>query len=256
METTMDLQLAGKRALVTGGSRGIGKVIAQALALEGVDVAIAARTHDALDKTAHAIGTATGRRIVPLVADTGDDASVAALVAAAHKALGGLDIVVNNAAAPGGAGPAARLAEVTGANLLEDVNVKVGGYLRVAQAAAPYLVEQGWGRIINIGGLAARRTGHYVASVRNAGVSAITKNLADELGSRGINVNAISPGATRTERTDAASAERAGKNTTIGRIVEAEEIAWLVLFLASPKSAAINGETIAAGGGSPGVINF
>jgi len=256
METSMDLQLTGKRALVTGGSRGIGKTIALALAQEGVDVVIAARTRENLDKTAGEIGKATGRRIVPIVADTGDDASVTALVVSAHKVLGGLDIVVNNAAAPGGAGPAGKLSEITGSNLLDDVNVKVGGYLRVAQAAAPYFIAQNWGRIVNIGGLAARRTGHYVASVRNAGVSAITKNLADEFGPRGINVNAISPGATRKERTDAASVERAVKTTTIGRIVAAEEIAWLVLFLASPKSAAINGETIAAGGGSPGVINF
>jgi NAD(P)-dependent dehydrogenase (short-subunit alcohol dehydrogenase family) len=256
METSMDLQLTGKRALVTGGSRGIGKAIALALAQEGVGVVIAAREREGLDKTAEEIGSATSRRIVPIVADTGDDASVHALVASAHHALGGLDIVINNAAAPGGVGPAGKISEVTGANLLEDVNVKVGGYLRTAQAVAPYFIEQRWGRIINIGGLAARRTGHYVASVRNAGVSAITKNLADELGPHGIHVNAISPGATRTERTDAATAERAVKGTTIGRIVEAEEIAWLALFLASPKSAAINGETIAAGGGSPGVINF
>ncbi|MEJ0028559.1 MAG: SDR family oxidoreductase [Rhizomicrobium sp.] len=118
------------------------------------------------------------------------------------------------------------------------------------------MLEGGWGRIINIGGLAARRSGHYVASVRNSAVSAITKNLADEFGRRGINVNAIHPGATRTERTDAEAAAKFAANATIGRIVDATEIAWLVAFLASPKSVAINGETIAAGGGTPGVIDY
>jgi NAD(P)-dependent dehydrogenase (short-subunit alcohol dehydrogenase family) len=252
----MDLQLAGRRALVTGGSRGIGRAIALALAQEGVDVAVAARGREQLEKTATEIAGLTGRRIVPVPADTGDDNSVSSLVAVAAGALGGLDILVNNAAAPGGAAPGATLLEATPANLLADINVKTGGYLRTAKAAAPYFLAQGWGRIINIGGVTARRTGHYVASIRNAGVSALTKNLADELGPRGINVNAINPAATRTERTDVALAERVGRNTSIGRIVEAEEIAWLVVFLASPKSAAINGATIAAGGGTPGVIDY
>ncbi len=134
--------------------------------------------------------------------------------------------------------------------------IKVGGYLRTARAAAPHLVLNGWGRIINIGGLAARRSGNYIASVRNAGVTSITKNLADELGPKGINVNAIHPGATRTEKTDPASEGKYATTVTIGRIVDASEIAWLVTVLASPKSAAINGETLHAGGGSFGTIDY
>jgi len=252
----MDLQLAGKRAVVTGASRGIGKAIARQLALEGVDVVLAARHGDALLAAAEDIACATGRRVRPVVADTGRDESVDALIAAAVRELGGLDIVINNAATPGGAAPAARLSEVTGQALLDDVNVKVGGYLRTARAAAPHLTAAGWGRIVNIGGLAARKTGHYVASIRNVGVSALTKNLADELGPRGVTVNAIHPGATRTEKTTPEAVERAGANVTIGRIVEAQEIAWLAAFLASPLSAALNGENLQAGGGAPGVIDY
>ena len=86
--------------------------------------------------------------------------------------------------------------------------------------------------------------------------AAITKNLADELGPKGVNVVAVHPGATRTERTDEAAAQRAAEGNTIGRIVESEEIAYLVAFLASPKSAAINGAAIPAGGGVPGTINY
>lgn len=110
----MDLQLTGKRALVTGASRGIGKAIARALAEEGVDVAIAARSPGPLQEAAEDLALATGRRIVPVVGDTGDDASVAALVAEAVNLLGGIDILVNNAATPGGAAPAARLDDLSG----------------------------------------------------------------------------------------------------------------------------------------------
>jgi len=253
----MDLQLTGKRAIVTGGSRGIGKAIARQLAEEGVDVVIAARGKAQLEATAAELAAATGRRIVPIAADMGDDASVAALVAAAIRALGGIDILVNDAAAPGGTVPSAKIDQVTAENLLFDVNVKVAGYLRAARAVAPHLVEKGWGRIINIGGGAARRTGNYIASIRNSAVSSLTKNLADELGPKGINVVAIHPGTTRAGQViEPAFEARAKAAVSIGRIVEASEIADLVAFLASPKSVAINGETIAAGGGMIGPINY
>ncbi len=217
---------------------------------------IAARSLGPLEAAAAELARETGVRVVPIAADTGDDSSVDALVAAAIHALGGVDILVNNAATPGGVGPAARIEQVTGQALLDDINVKVAGYLRTSRSVAPHLAGQGWGRIINIGGLAARRSGHYVASVRNAGVTAITKNLADELGPKGVNVNAIHPGATRTEKTDASAEARAAASVTIGRIVDASEIAWLVAVLASPKSASINGQTIQAGGGTLGVIDY
>lgn len=253
----MDLQLTGKRAIVTGGSRGIGKAIAHQLAEEGVDVVIAARGREQLEAAAAEITKATGRRIVPIVADMGDDASVEALVAMAAGAMGGIDILVNNAAAPGGTVPSAKIEQVTSANLLFDVNVKVAGYLRSARAVTPHLLRNGWGRIINIGGGAARRTGNYIASARNAAVSSLTKNLADELGAKGINVVAIHPGTTRAGQTfDPAAEIRLTASVSIGRLINASEIAYLVAFLASPKSVAINGETIAAGGGTLGPINY
>src|SRR3982751_6923967 len=96
----MDLELAGKKAIVTGGSRGIGKVIAAVLAGEGVDVVIAARGEEQLHTTARELANATGRRIVPVVADTGNEAAVNRLVETAIKQLGGVDILVNNAPLP------------------------------------------------------------------------------------------------------------------------------------------------------------
>ena len=252
----MDLELTGKRAIVTGGSKGIGKVIARQLAAEGADVVIAARGHDALESTAAQLSRETGRRIIPIVADTGDERSVNRLIAQAIERLGRVDILVNNAAVPGGISPATRLEQIVDEEVLQDINIKVVGYLRTARALAPHLIQNGWGRIINICGLAIHRTGRPVATLRNVGVAAITKNLADELGPKGINVVAVHPGATRTERTDPTAERSLAAQVSIGRIVDAAEVAWVVAFLASPKSVAINGDAIATGGGSLGTIHY
>ena len=252
----MDLELTGKRALVTGGSRGIGKAIARQLALEGADVVITSRNQEQIRATAAELSRETKRRIVPAVADTGNEQSVNELVKTAIAELGGIDILVNNAALPGGISTATELSQIVDAQALEDINIKVIGYLRTARALAPHLVKNGWGRIINIGGLAIHRTGRPIATLRNVGVAAVTKNLADELGPQGINVVAIHPGATRTERTARADEERLSKGVSIGRIVDSSEIAFLVAFLASPKSVAINGDAIPAGGGSLGSIYY
>ena len=259
----MDLELSGKTAIVTGGSRGIGKAIARELALEGVDVAIAARGREALETTAQELAAETGRKIVSVVADTGNDDEVRAMVRQAAEALGRLDILVNNAAVAGGQAPVPRLAEITNEAFWADMNVKVMGYLRCAREVAPYMIERGWGRVINISGLAARLSGSTIGSMRNVAVSAMTKNLADELGPHGINVTVVHPGPTRTEATPDVLAERARSQgiaveeaerrmaqvSSVRRIIDAREIAYVVTFLASPKAGAINGDTIAAGGG-------
>jgi NAD(P)-dependent dehydrogenase (short-subunit alcohol dehydrogenase family) len=266
----MDLQLTGKRALVTGGSKGIGRAIARQLALEGADLVVAARNPAELEVTAGELAAETGRKVVGLTVDTSDDASVKALVAGAVAALGGLDILVNAAAKPGGQAPPPKLAEITNELFWSDVDVKVLGYLRTAREAAPHMAQGGWGRIINISGLAARQTGSIIGSIRNVAVAALTKNLADELGPLGINVTVVHPGLTRTEKTaplvagraeaSGVSAEEVEKrlaaNVTIGRIVDAAEVADIVTFLASPRSIAINGDAIACGGGAKGSIHY
>jgi NAD(P)-dependent dehydrogenase (short-subunit alcohol dehydrogenase family) len=266
----MDFELKGKRALITGGSRGIGRAIARALLEEGARVVIAARDGDVVLRAADELRADPGGEVHGLVVDTREDASVERLVEGAVAALGGLDIVVNCAARPGAAPAVPGIAGVASDYILEEINTKLVGYLRVARAAAPYLVANGWGRIINISGLAARQTGTIPGSVRNVAVAALTKGLADELGPKGVNVTVVHPGATRTERTAAIVAARAAADGTaeaaaeqalyghslIGRIVEAEEVAAVVAFLASPKSVAINGDAIAAGGGSPQAIHY
>jgi NAD(P)-dependent dehydrogenase (short-subunit alcohol dehydrogenase family) len=265
----MDLELAGKTAIVTGGSRGIGKAIARELAREGVDVAIVARSADALKATAAELAEATQRVILPIPADTADDASVKGMVEQAAGALGHIDILVNSAARPGGGQTPPVLAEITAEAFYADMNVKVMGYLRCAREVAPHMIRQGWGRIINISGLAARNTGSTIVSIRNAGVVAMSKNLADELGPKGINVTVVHPGLTRTERSydviearaqdqgiSHEEAERRMVNTLVGRWIDAQDIANVVTFLASPKSVAINGDAIPVAGGSPRTIYY
>lgn len=265
----MDLELTGKRAIVTGGSRGIGKAVAMALGAEGCDVVIAARGREALDAAAAELTVATGRRVVPLTVDTGDDESVRAMVAAAVDALGGVDILVNSAAKPLGQAAPPKLADVTTELFWDDMNVKVLGYLRCAQAVAPSMISQGWGRIINISGLGARSTGAVIGSMRNVAVAAMTKNLADELGPQGITVTVVHPGLTRTEATpgvverlaasrgiSAGEAEDSLARNSIRRIVDAAEVADVVTFLASPRSGSITGDAIACGGGQPGPIHY
>ncbi len=242
----MDMELTGKRAIVTGGSVGIGKATARELAKEGVDVVICARRQDILERTASELSSETGRRIIPVVADTTNAESVDAVVARAVEELGGVDILVNNAAAPGGLvqGP---LDESDDSDLLFDVNTKVVGYFRCAKAVAPHMRARGWGRIINIGGLAARNAGTF-SGLRNAALSHLTKTLSLQLGPHGINVNLVHPGGTRTERTTE-EAGNAPQSNDIRKLVDATEIGYVVVFLSSPKAAAIAGETVAAGGG-------
>ncbi|HUP73113.1 MAG TPA: SDR family oxidoreductase [Acidimicrobiales bacterium] len=267
----MDLQLNGKRALVTGGSRGIGKAIARVLADEGCDVAIAARDRTRLDEAAAELRAGSGRMIFPVEVETGDDASVRAMVAQVREQLGGIDILVNNAARPGGGpGIPPKLADITDSAFYDDVNVKVMGYLRCAREVAPFMVENGWGRIINISGLAARLGGSIIGAVRNVSVAALTKVLADELGPSGINVTVVHPGATKTEAVIGAMESRAvslgvpideleaqmAQRILVGRIITAEEVAWVVAFLASPRSISITGDAIVAGGGIAGSVHY
>ena len=247
----MDLELDGKTAIVTGGSRGIGKAIARELAREGVDLAIAARNRETLEASASELAEETGRRFVPITVDTGDAGSVRAMAREAASALGRIDILVNCAARPGG--PTEALGDVTDELFWEHMNVKVMGYLRCAREVAPYMREQGWGRIINISGLAARGSGSTIGSMRNVAVAAMTKNLADELGPDGINVTVVHPGATRTKRTPSDAADPVN---SVRRLIDAREIAYVVTFLASPKSIAITGDAIAAGGGVGRAIHY
>ena len=270
----MELGLRGKHAIVTGGSRGIGKAIARELAREGVDVAIVARSREELEATARELEAEARRAIISLVADVTSKEQVDRMVAQAADRLGGLHILVNSGSLPGGTatGP---IETVIDEELLDDFNVKYMGALRCARAAIPYLKAQGWGRIINISGTNARNAGNLSGGARNVSLVHFTKTLAVQLGRHGITVNCIHPGVTRTERTPRLLAARATelgitpeeveqrdfahdspRGNAIGRMVDAAEIAYLTVFLASDRAWAVTGELVVATGGAGRAVYY
>ncbi|WP_433799000.1 SDR family NAD(P)-dependent oxidoreductase [Actinomycetospora sp. CA-084318] len=262
----MDLGLGGARAIVTGASRGIGLACAQALAAEGARVALVARTAADLATAARQVDGETLR----LTADTTDDAAVRAAVQQVVDAWGGVDVLVNAAARPAGGAPIPRLTDLTDDAVQVEFDTKVMGYLRTARAVAPSMIAQGAGRIVNISGLNARRTGSIAGTIRNVAVAALTANLADELGPHGVNVTCVHPGITDTERTPGMLADIAEKRgiteaqaregleatTSLRRVITAAEVADVVTFLASPRAVAVTGDSLGAGGGQPGVVHY
>ena len=262
----MDLELQGKRALITGGSKGIGKAIALELAREGADVAIAARSKDVLDATTAEIASETGQKVIGIPTDTTSWDDVQNMVETTVRELGGVDILVNSAAMVGGQ-VHGTLEEAEEKDLIEDLDTKVVGYFRCIKAVAPHMKAQKWGRIISIGGVSARQSTIY--GLRNAAVVHMTKTLSDQLGSDGITLNVVHPGLTLSEVIEGrlnAQAESQGvsrdevnasvsQNVAIGRPIDPQELAWLTAYLASPKAECITGETIAAGGGAKGGVH-
>ena len=272
----MDLGLEGKFALIAGGGRGIGKAIALDLAREGVDVVIASRTKEQLEATAREIEDSTGRRAIALTVDVTKRDQVDRMVDEAASRLGGLHILVNSASLPGGSPSATGPIDGIDDNeLLSDFDVKYVGALRCARAAIPHLKEQGWGRIINISGTNARRAGNLSGGARNASLVHLTRTLAVQLGQFGITVNCIHPGTTRTERTPGLLEARAAQlgitpeevakrdfaqgsptGNSLGRMVDASEIAYVSTFLVSDKAWAITGELIVANGGTGNSVYY
>lgn len=271
----MDLRLAGKVALVTGGSKGIGAAIAAALSQEGVRVVLCSRTTAEVERTASAIAKATGCETLGLTADVTRAGDIDRVVAEAEGRFGGIDIFVSNAGVPGGIG-FGPLDRVEDTNVMKDLETKFLGTLRGARAVVPHMRRQGFGRIIGIVGLSARYSSAYASErnpdgafnysggPRNLAVIHLMRTLSHELGKDGITANAVLPGATRTEDLDAMLTRRGallGKTidtmreetssmNAIGRWVDASEVADVVAFLASPRSASISGEVIAASGGA------
>jgi NAD(P)-dependent dehydrogenase (short-subunit alcohol dehydrogenase family) len=266
----MDLGLAGKVAVITGGTRGIGLATARLLAAEGADVVLVSRNADEAARVAEDIASTTGRRALGVAANTTDDAAVASMAAIVERDLGGTHILVNCAADPAGQKAVPVPSEAEWTSLASHMDTKVMGYLRCARALLPAMRRAGWGRIINVSGLGARRTGDVVGTIRNVAVVALAKNLADELAGTGITVTTVHPGMTRTEKVDAMLETRAraeGRNVgeveasmaqsvLMGRLPTAQDVAQVIAFLASPLSVTINGVAIDVGGGVRGPISY
>jgi NAD(P)-dependent dehydrogenase (short-subunit alcohol dehydrogenase family) len=244
------MTLEGKRALVTGASRGIGAAIARTLAAEGADVAI---TYEkSADAAAAVVRTieALGRRAIAIQADSADAAAVQTSVEQAVAALGGLDILVNNAGI-------LRLSEVKDMSLADidaTLNVNVRAPIVASKAAIPHLGQGG--RIINIGSFFADRVpggaGLSVYALSKSALTAFTKGLARELGPRDITVNVVQPGSIDTDMNPAHGpfGETLRSITALGRYGVVEDIADTVAFLASTKGRYITGTALTVDGGA------
>lgn len=243
------IDLKGKRALVTGASRGIGAAIALALAENGADVAFTYRY--AADK-ANAMTAAIeglGRRGFAIQADSADPEAIARSVDLAVGALGGLDILVNSA----GVGLNGMIADldIDAYQAMMDVNVR--GPLLYAKAVIPHLGAGG--RIVSIGSGLAERVpfpGVTAYAMSKSALLSFTRGLARELGPQGITVNLVQPGSTDTDANpaDGPAADFQRGMTALGRFGEPREIANAVVFLASPAASVITGAILTADGGA------
>jgi 3-oxoacyl-[acyl-carrier protein] reductase len=243
------IDLNGKRALVTGGSRGIGAAIALALAENGADVAF---TYQNSTKKADAVAASIaslGRRAVAIKADSAAPEAITRAVSEAVSALGGLDILVNSAAI-GHAGTVAEI-DLNDYQTLMDVNVRAP--VLFAKAAIPHLTAGG--RIVTIGSASGERVpfaGITAYAMSKAALIAFTRGLSRELGPSGITVNLVQPGPTNTESNphNGAAADFQRGLTSLGRYAEPREIANAVVFLASPAASVITGAVLTADGGA------
>ena len=255
----MELGLKGRRALVTGGSKGIGRAIAFELAREGAVLAICARGAGVLEETAAALREITRVDVFARTADVTDSKQVQSFVEQAAAALGGLDILVNNAgsALPG------TFEEVDEVRWRADLDVKLFAAMRCVRSALPYLKQSTQARIINVNSIVGRQIApEYIAnSTDRAACLAFSKGLADNLAPYGVLVNSVNPGNVKSQAwgstldyfaPDAELEEyyeQAGRETPLGRVGEADEIAAVVTFLASKRASYVTGASIDVDGG-------
>jgi NAD(P)-dependent dehydrogenase (short-subunit alcohol dehydrogenase family) len=243
------IDLKGKRALVTGGSRGIGAAIALVLAENGADVAITYNKSPERAGDVVASIEKLGRRALAVKADSAEAGAAERAVTETVEKLGGLDILVNSAAI-GLAGPIADL-DLDQFQVLMDINVRAP--VAFSKAAIPHLTKGG--RIISIGSALGERVpfpGVTAYAMSKSALSSFTRGLSRELGPQGITVNLVSPGSTDTEANpaDGAGADFQRSLSSIGRFSDPSEIAGVVAFLASPGSDMITGSTVTVDGGA------
>jgi 3-oxoacyl-[acyl-carrier protein] reductase len=261
-EEIMDLGLKDRVALVAAASKGLGKATALELAREGCDVAIVSRNADVLDATAAEIREATGRRVLVVPADVGDEAAVERLVQVVLAEYGRIDVLVNNAGGP----PPGTFTDVSDEDWLHAVQLNLMSAVRLTRLVLPGMRERRWGRIINITSVSVKQPMPtlILSNAVRVGVVAMAKTLAGQVAGEGITVNNVCPGSILTDRItqltqadaqregisfDEALARRAAA-IPMGRIGLPEELAALIAFLASERAAYITGTTIQVDGGA------
>ena len=246
----MMIDLAGRSALVTGGSRGIGRAIALRLAAQGADVAFSYRGNEAAASSCTAEIEALGRRGLALQADVRDPASAAALVTTAIEAFGKLDILVNNA----GITRDDLIMRMSLEEWREVLETNLSGAFFATKAVMRPMLRARYGRIVNMTSVAgiAGNAGQANYSSAKAGLIGLTKATAREVASRGITVNAVAPGFVVTELTETLPEnikQQILDATPLGRFATPEEIAAAVAFLASEDAAYITGHVLTVDGG-------
>ena len=257
----MDLGIAGRVAIVTGGSRGIGRAVAERLCREGAHVAVCARNQDSLAEAQRAIEAVGAGRVLTVEADLTDPAAAGRVVDAAVAAWGRIDILVNNA----GAARGLPFDELTHERWMENLQLKLFGYLRMTRLVLPHLRKNGWGRIVNIAGVAGLQPSALAMPVglNNAGILNVMKALSDAEAANNILVTTVCPGPILTERQttllqDAARAkgttvEAAQREATaaipLRRMGRPEEVADAVAFLTSERASYITGSLVIVDGG-------
>ncbi len=246
----MDLGITNRVALITGGSKGIGGASATLLAQEGARIAISARTAAELDRHAAQIRATTGADVLAVAADCTRPEDVARLVDRVATHFGRIDILVNSI----GAARAGGFLDLTEDDWTQSLALKLMGQIRVARAVFPHMRTQRWGRIVNvIGTHALFAEAHAMpAGVANAGLLNFTKALAELGGPDGVLVNAVSPGTVRTARLEYLMSKGVTydlSRITLGRFAAPEELANVIVFLASERASYLCGSCVTVDGG-------
>ena len=243
------MSLEGKVALVTGSGRNIGRSIAIALANDGADVIVHARSNQEEAKSVASEISALGRRSLDLLADMGDRASVENMMAKALDEFGRVDIVVNNAAIH----PHKSFVEMSYEDWRNVIATDLDAAFLTTKCALPGMIERQWGRVVNFSGLQAFQGRHGGAHISAAkvGVIGLTRALGTELAPNGILVNCIVPGMIDTSREEHTGTRPPGRldSIPVGRPGDPDEIASLCSFLCSDSNGFITGQTIHANGG-------